>query len=362
MQTNVPETYYVEAIETLCNEILLCKESIFSLGNQVQEIVHYAKENRSIIEKVESNLPAFNKADTVGIANQNQNYVEDIIINTVEQVEKPIPSGSEEKENKNSLSFHRIEMIGDSHIRGIKSFLKKKVPHNLEVSENFESGATMFLLNEILSIPDSPEIKYAIMLGPNDVKRTEYEVIIEYLDKLLTKLQNNQVYFMLLPLRLDHTHLNENIIKLNTKLKYHIINKYDNVLIINPNNALRENHSAVDGQHMNRFGKVKIANLLHRSVHNYYKYIHNQNSKDVKKQKKTSKSEHHINIHNQYSHEIHANTKNRYTEENKPKHIHHPVDNKSNKKESPDQTSKQTQNLIKTKKGRTQILILNIIF
>lgn len=68
------------------------------------------------------------------------------------------------------------------------------MPYNVEINESYKPGATMGMMEELLKLPIQPETKYIIVIGSNDIKRTEYDEMTNTLDKTLIKLKKKNKY------------------------------------------------------------------------------------------------------------------------------------------------------------------------
>uniref|UniRef100_A0A8D8QPL2 Uncharacterized protein n=1 Tax=Cacopsylla melanoneura TaxID=428564 RepID=A0A8D8QPL2_9HEMI len=271
-ENNIPNKKHENLVEILCNEIILCKETLQSHGNQIHEIGLLYSDLKEEIHT----LKASNSSTSPG--KQPSTPANDIIT-VPARIERP--NDMNETCNVKNDNQDRIEIIGDSHARGLKTFLSKKLPHNTHIIESYKSGANMSSLHTLINPPTHHCCKFIMFIGSNDIKRTPFNEMIKSLDDCLFKINHNEVIFVLLPMRLDYPNLNENINNVNTKLKYHLLKNHKNVLIVNPRNFINESHYAIDGQHLNRFGKVQVAQYLQNSLKNYKKFLSKQSNIEV---------------------------------------------------------------------------------
>uniref|UniRef100_A0A8D9E5R3 Uncharacterized protein n=3 Tax=Cacopsylla melanoneura TaxID=428564 RepID=A0A8D9E5R3_9HEMI len=152
----------------------------------------------------------------------------------------------------------KLYLIGDSHIRYLKGEIQNDINmKDWQINDNFKSGYNFRQITTEL-LPEAQDTDIIIIsAGTNDLYRTEWESIKQSIDILSSK--KCKVVLILTPPQ--NTGTNADIIKLNTLIKHHI-KSYNNIGIIDTHKFIQPWHSAVDGVHLGRKGKMYLAKKI----------------------------------------------------------------------------------------------------
>lgn len=96
---------------------------------------------------------------------------------------------AEERLNSPRINEKSVHLVGNSHIRGLKSFLERKIPKSWRIDEFCESGASFSRRNEVC--PTNPRCNeyHVVMCGSSDVRRTSWEEIESSNNETIYKLR-----------------------------------------------------------------------------------------------------------------------------------------------------------------------------
>lgn len=168
------------------------------------------------------------------------------------------------------LSFRpsTCHIIGDSHMRGISTFLQPLLPKEMKTNSFFQPGAGLKEIadaqenspNLMIPIPGDDVI---ICGGTADVCSTQWDLIQRAIDSLLHKFKDcSRLIYIGIPRQYKVKKLNYHITRLNTKLKNYLISKSNYTIFIDPNRFLKAFHYTRDGVHLNKQGKSIVCNKL----------------------------------------------------------------------------------------------------
>lgn len=254
--------------------IKILQKDILDLKNEIKKL-SLEKADKKVSEIVNKNIDCIkSKSDGVNkniLTNNSEEIVE--ILQSVESTERVMrdreqkgPNATHQYSNASKKeSKRKCYMIGDSHLRYIheemtrdQQFFEKN-----ELQTDFKPG---FGLPQILrdSIPNNMEEDNVLIIcgGTNDLYVTETDSIIKCIDSL-GKL-NNKIILISIPPQVGQE-ANNNIIKLNTLIKYQAL-KYNNINIINTHSFIKSHHLAQDGIHLGRLAKTWLGKKIVKEI------------------------------------------------------------------------------------------------
>lgn len=202
-----------------------------------------------------------------------ENHVQNIFLNAqlcapIQQKHTPIldQNHHSQKVEPNNVTYH---IIGDSHVRGLRDKLAPLLPKNYGINTFFQPGAgfqgVAYAQRKSPSlINPSPGDPVIIICGTNDIFTTPWDIMQNSLKVLLDKFSSSHLVCLVgIPYRYDNRKQNFHIGRLNSKINNYIKSKkYQQVVLLNPNKFLKPKDFAVDGVHLNKAGKSKLAHKI----------------------------------------------------------------------------------------------------
>lgn len=176
-------------------------------------------------------------------------------------------------------------IIGDSHVRGIRENLNQFIPKSCKITSFFQPGAGFHEVAQAQikspGLMNSNTLDSVIVFcGTNDIGVAEWETTKQALDDLTDKFQLCKHFYMIgVPLRFNHKKMNFHIIRFNTKLRNYVASKLGKTFtFIDPTRFLKPRNYAIDGLHLNKLGKEKLAKKIFTSMSKNYSF-HSTKSK-----------------------------------------------------------------------------------
>uniref|UniRef100_A0A8D8WGF3 Uncharacterized protein n=1 Tax=Cacopsylla melanoneura TaxID=428564 RepID=A0A8D8WGF3_9HEMI len=279
----------------LCDEILLCKETLSSFGNQIHELEVLTQEN---ILKLESHMKIIPMTQ---IIEEKQNYNIDTYKSTHleqgkimtetekrnnktrEPESKENHTGNRNKEDRRSKTQPKkvCYFYGDSHLRYLRNILDKKedFTNQYEIQIQVNPGRGIEYIYNQINQQIKPNNVLVISAGTNDLYKTKFHNIKNILEKMSTLEQ--RIILITIPPQKD-PYINEDIMKLNKKIQ-NLVNDLPNIETLNINHFVKPEHLALDGIHLSRRAKEwlcdrvveKIQTSITTNQYKEEKNIHN---------------------------------------------------------------------------------------
>lgn len=166
----------------------------------------------------------------------------------------------------------KIAIVSDSHGRGLSEIINNRCSEEVEVCGLVSPGATF---SQVLSKID-PELytdkDYVVLIGgSNDVplEASSAQNFYENLSLHLDRLKSTNIILCTLPYRHDHDVQHDIHNKVLTINRYitDLASQHEHIKILDLYMIERHHHSK-HGQHFNRRGKLSIAGLILKTIHN----------------------------------------------------------------------------------------------
>jgi len=211
-------------------------------------------------------IPISNRYD---VLHNLQNDVESLNTRSNHQTKQFAPLKHKKTISSPNRRKKKILLIGDSHILGCASELKKYLGLDYEISGTIMPGSrlqnvTNLTRNEISGLSQSDAL--IIWAGCNDINRNESMKSLKYLNDFVNQTKNTNIRILTALHRHDlpiTSCINNEVQNFNRKLRKFNKNK-DNVGILEKE-AKRENFTQ-HGLHLNNSGKDKIARLMAQNL------------------------------------------------------------------------------------------------
>uniref|UniRef100_A0A8D9BHX7 Uncharacterized protein n=1 Tax=Cacopsylla melanoneura TaxID=428564 RepID=A0A8D9BHX7_9HEMI len=258
----------------LCDEILLCKETLSSFGNQIHELEILTQENRRKLESHMKTIPmtqTLEEKQNYNIGTYKSTHLEqgknmsetEKRNNKVREPEsKENHTGNRNKEDRRSKTQPKkvCYFYGDSHLRYLRNILDKKedFTNQYEIQIQVNPGRGIEYIYNQINQQIKPNNVLVISAGTNDLYKTKFHNIKNTLEEMSTLEQ--RIILITIPPQKD-PYVNEDIMKLNNKIQ-NLVNDIPNIETLNINQFVKPKHLALDGIHLSRRAKEWLCDRI----------------------------------------------------------------------------------------------------
>ncbi|KAI5709040.1 hypothetical protein M8J76_008767 [Diaphorina citri] len=123
-----------------------------------------------------------------------------------------------------------IFIVGDSHVRDLKTIMESKLPKNLSVDHSFIPGGRFHDISSKCIKKYENCDHLIVMAGTNDIGKTSFKEIKTHIENIIIKFKDSKIHLVLVPDRFDKVTMNLDIKILNDKIKT-LVKDYKNITI-----------------------------------------------------------------------------------------------------------------------------------
>lgn len=209
-------------------------------------------------ENVKSILDKLNSISTTNMeTNISTNNPESQVRN---QQTQSTSTNKTETASKNSKEkdFCDILLLGDIHLKEMKTTLSKYTPNNWKIEEAVVSDAT---IPDLCTSDQLLKCSHLIfMAGSNDIQKTPMKDMKKSLDLLFKNFKSSTIHFIQIPYRYDNININYHIEQVNNALQ-NFVKRYKNVITYKTKDII-ENWDYSGQTTLNQNGLRKISQQL----------------------------------------------------------------------------------------------------